>query len=82
MKILQIILIVITVAVIITVGALADAASGQTVEPSKDSVTEGATASPGGSDFRLQWYHYIIPAVLIFAMTFFTGRSMGPGTKK
>ena len=76
MKVIGIILIIIALLTVVT--AVAFAQESIPTDAEQGNTSPEATQSPGGSDFRLQWYHYIIPAVIIFAMTFFTARSIKP----
>jgi hypothetical protein len=77
MKVIGIILIIMMMLTVITAVAFANE-SVPSADAEQDNTTPELTQSPGGSDFRLQWYHYIIPAVAIFVMTFITGRSIKP----
>lgn len=78
MKLTAILLIVLMITGI-SVCALASVDEAQTAAESADATIQPtAEANANGNTFRLEWYHYIIPVVIIFAMTLFTSNSIKP----
>lgn len=81
MKLTAILLIVLMITGI-SVCALASVDEAQTAQTAAESadatIQPTAEANANGNTFRLEWYHYIIPVVIIFAMTLFTSNSIKP----
>ena len=76
MKLTAIILIILLLCGMLSVCAFAGGvAEGSTQETT---VAPESSASADGNTFRLEWYHYIIPVVIIFVMTLVTSNSIKP----
>lgn len=51
-------------------------------ENASGSISPSPSSAPGGSSFRLQWYHYAIAAGAILIMTIITFSGVKPAGKK